>query len=283
LNSWKYSFIPYWSNNAEEILGVLKSLGYHGVEWIGRLHFADPGKLKEIADLTRSKGMDVANIMCSSDLVTPDESKRNENIATTIVNIRAARSASIEKVNLFSGPAEWDPEAANIGRDFPEGSAWANLVDSIGKILDEAEKNNVTITFEAAFGMLVHDYYTLRELLRSFDSEYLSVNMDPSHLVLYGNDVSYAVRKLGKRIKHVHAKDAVGKPPTQNETFIFPQLGEGAVDWKGFFGALKDVGYDGYLSVEFEAENYLGNIWGGDWTKAAEASKMQLDKLTALQ
>lgn len=279
---WKYSFIPYWSNDCEEVLKVLKNLGYEGVEWIGRLHFAEPSRLKEIAELTRSKGMEVANIMCSSDLVVPDDSKRSENVSNTIENIRAAADASIRKVNLFSGPAEWDPEATKIGRDFPEGSAWANLIDSMSKIVDVAEKNNVTITFEAAFGMLVHDYYTLQEFLRYFNSENLAVNMDPSHMVLYGNDVAYAIRKLGKRIKHVHAKDAVGKPPAPNDTFMFPQLGEGVTDWKGFFDALKEVGYDGYLSVEFEADNYLNNIWGGDWTKAAEASKAQLDRLTAL-
>jgi sugar phosphate isomerase/epimerase len=282
--NWKYSFIPYWSNNASEVLDVLARYGYQGVEWIGHIHFTDRDKLKAIADLTRKKGLDVANIMCSSDLVVPDDSKREEHVKYTIESIKAARDAAVERVNLFSGPAEWDPEATKVGRDFPEGAAWKNLVSSMSRIVDAAEKNDITITFEAAFGMLVHDYYTLQEFLSYFpSSKSLTVNLDPSHMVLYGNDVAYAVRKLGKRIKHVHAKDAAGKPPAQNDTFIFPQLGEGVTDWKGFFDALREVGYNGYLSVEFEAENYLKNVWGGDWAKAAEASKEQLDKLTTLE
>jgi sugar phosphate isomerase/epimerase len=280
---WKYSFIPYWSNDAEEILTVLHNCGYEGVEWIARLHFPSPDRLKQLADLTRSRGMDIANVMCSSDLVVPDEVKRKENVEYTIENIKAANNASVEKVNLFSGPAEWDPNATKIGRDFPEREAWRNLVDSMNKIIDAAERNNVMITFEAAFGMLVHDYYTLREFLSYFSSKNLAVNMDPSHMVLCGNDVAYAVQRLGRRIKHVHAKDAVGRPPALNETFMFPQLGEGVTNWKDFFDALKEVGYQGYLSVEFEAENYLANVWGGDWTKAALASKEQLDKITTLQ
>lgn len=284
LGHWRYSFIPYWSNDPEEALDVLSKCGYQGVEWIGRLHFASPDKLKALVDLTRQRGLEVANVMCSSDLVVPDQGKRSEHVGATIENIEAAGAASVDKVNLFSGPAEWDPEATKIEREgFTEGEAWKNLIDSMGKILDAAEKSDVTITFEAAFGMLVHDYYTLQEFLSYFgSSKNLAVNMDPSHMVLCGNDVSYAVRRLGKRIRHVHAKDAVGRPPTLNDTFMFPHLGEGVTDWRGFFGALKEVGYDGFLSVEFEAENYLRNVWGGDWTLAAKASKEQLDALTVL-
>jgi sugar phosphate isomerase/epimerase len=279
---WKYAFIPYYSA-PQEAIDVLSRLGYQGVEWIAYLHFKTRDELKNLAELTRKGGLEVANIMCSSDLVVPDDAKRAERVKYTVEKIEAASFASISKVNLFSGPADWDPSAPKIGKDFREGAAWKNLIESFNTIVAAAEKYEITLTFEAAFGMLVHDYYTLQEFLSYFGSKKLAVNMDPSHMVLYGNDVTYAVRRLGSRIQHVHVKDAVGKPGTQNETFTFPMLGEGVTDWKGFFDALAEVGYDGFLSVEFEAENYLRNIWGGDWTKAAEASRDQLDKLTHLE
>lgn len=280
---WKAAFIPYYSNTPQEALDVLSRCGYSGVEWIAYLHFNTRDELKNLADLTRKNGLEVANIMCSSDLVVPDDSKRAERVKYTVDKIEAARNASIDKVNLFSGPAEWDPAAQKIGKDFREGAAWKNLVESFSTVVAAAEKYDITITFEAAFGMLVHDFYTLQEFLSYFDSRNLAVNMDPSHLILYGNDIAYAVKRLGKRIRHVHVKDAVGRPGAQNDTFMFPMLGEGATDWKSFFDALGEVGYDGFLSIEFESENYLRNIWGGDWTKAAEASKEQLDKITHLE
>jgi sugar phosphate isomerase/epimerase len=283
LTEWKTSFIPYFTNNPQEAIDVLSRNGYNGVEWIGYLHFNTQEELKNLADLTRKNGLEVANIMCSFDLVVPDDTKRAERVKYTVDKIVAARNASIDKVNLFSGPAEWDPSAQKIGKDFKEGAAWKNLVESFTTIIDAAEKNDITITFEAAFGMLVHDFYTLQEFLSYFNSKNLTVNMDPSHMVLCGNDVGYAVRRLGKRIKHVHLKDAVGKPGTQNDTFMFPMLGEGVTDWKDFFDALREVGYDGFLSVEFEAENYLKNVWQGDWTKAAQASMEQIDRITHLE
>jgi sugar phosphate isomerase/epimerase len=283
MTEWKAAFIPYYSNTPQEAIDVLSRYGYKGVEWIAYLHFKTRDELKNLVDLTRKGGLEVANIMCSSDLVVPDDEKRAERVKYTVEKIEAARYASVDKVNLFSGPAEWDPSAQKIGKDFREGAAWKNLVDSFSTIVSAAEKYDITLTFEAAFGMLVHDFYTLQEFLSYFDSKNLAVNMDPSHMVLCGNDVAYAVRRLGKRIKHIHVKDAVGRPGAQNDTFMFPMLGEGVTDWKGFFDALAEVGYDGFLSIEFESENYLRNVWGGDWTKSAEASKEQLDKITHLE
>jgi len=281
---WKTSFIPYFANTPQEAVDVLSRCGYTGVEWIAYLHFNTRDDLKKIVELTKKGGLEVANLMCSTDLVVPDEMKRAERVKYTVDKIEAANYASLDKVNLFSGPAEWDPSAPKIdNKDFREGAAWKNLIDSFSTIVSAAEKYDVTLTFEAAFGMLVHDFYTLQEFLSYFGSKNLAVNMDPSHMILYGNDVSYAVRRLGKRIKHVHVKDAVGKPGKQNDDFMFPMLGEGVTDWKGFFDALTEVGYDGYLSVEFESENYLRNIWAGDWVKAAQASKEQLDKITHLE
>jgi sugar phosphate isomerase/epimerase len=127
--------------------------------------------------------------------------------------------------------------------------------------------------------MLVHDYYTIRELLDHFDSKNLAVNLDPSHLILYENDPAWALSRLGARVKHVHVKDAIGRAGALGETFVFPFLGEGAVDWKEFFKALRGVNYAGYLSLEFENETYLNNVCDGDWKVAARESRKRLFKL----
>jgi sugar phosphate isomerase/epimerase len=126
--------------------------------------------------------------------------------------------------------------------------------------------------------MLVHDYYTVKEFLSYFDSKYLGVNLDPSHFVVYGNDPVWAAKMLGKKVRHVHVKDAFGKPGGLGETFIFPFLGEGVVDWRRFFAALRDSGYGGYLSLEFENDSYLNNVCDGKWSQAAIALKERVEK-----
>ena len=281
MSTWKTAFIPYGTKDPVEALDVLSKCGYDGVEWAFQLHFISNEDLARTARLTREKGMEVSDIMCSQDLVSGTKEQKDQRLALILEKIPAASEASIGIVNLFTGPPEW-ASAVRMGRDIKERDAWPYVIDAFNQIVEAAEKNRVMITVEAAFGMLVHDYYTLREFLGNFDSKYLAVNMDPSHLVLYGNDPALAVRRLGSKIKHVHVKDVVGKPGTIWQDFMFPMLGEGMVDWKAFFEALCDVGYDGFLSVEFESDNFLKNVWKGDWSKAALASKEQLEALVGL-
>ena len=152
------------------------------------------------------------------------------------------------------------------------------MVNSLSEVVAIAEKSGVVVTVEPVFGMLVHDYYTVRELLGYFDTKHLAVNVDPSHFALYGNDPAWAVRMLGDRVKHVHVKDVFGKPGVFGETFSFPFLGEGVIDWKAFFSALRSMGYRGFLSLEFENESYLNNVCDGDWSLAAVQLRGRVDK-----
>jgi sugar phosphate isomerase/epimerase len=180
-------------------------------------------------------------------------------------------------MNVFTGPMTWDPRSEKVGRDISEGRAWESVVESLSKVVESAERAGVVVTVEPVFGMLVHDYYTVKELLAHFDSSNLAVNLDPSHFSLYGNDAAWAAERLGHRVKHVHVKDAFGKPGVFGETFFFPFLGEGIIDWRAFFGALRRTGYSGFLSLEFENDIYLNNVCHGDWTVAAVQLRRRID------
>jgi sugar phosphate isomerase/epimerase len=65
----------------------------------------------------------------------------------------------------------------------------------------------------------------------------------------------------------------------QGEDFMFPLIGEGSVDWDGFFLALDEIGYSGYLTVEYESFDYYEKILKKDPVKAAELSMEQLKQL----
>ena len=284
---WKVSFIPYYMDaklhwNSPDSGDAIKALfreRFDAVEWMLGYHFNTPKDLKALAVKTRKAGLEISNIMCWQDLVTTDRKANSLRVMTLESYVSLAGELSIPVVNVFTGPMSWADNFLRIGRDISEEQAWSVVVDSFSKIVEAAERNDVIVTVEAVFGMLVHDYYTMRELLDHFESKNLAVNLDPSHLVLYGNDPSWAVSRLGSRIKHVHVKDAVGRAGLLGEDFVFPFLGEGAVDWGAFFNALRKIGYTGYLSLEFENDVYLNNVCDGDWTIAARESKTRLMKL----
>lgn len=242
-------------------------------------HFNSTGELRQLVSKTREFGLEVSNIMCWQDLVTSDKDTREARTKLLENYISASAELSIPLVNVFTGPITWAGSFEVVGRDISEAEAWASAIDALSKVIESAERNDVVVTVEAVFGMLVHDYYTIRELLDHFESKNLAVNLDPSHLVLYGNDPAWAITRLGSRVKHVHVKDAVGRAGSFGENFVFPFLGEGSVDWIEFFRALKISGYSGYLSVEFENDVYLNNICDGDWKIAVRQSKARLLKL----
>ncbi len=269
----------HWNSpGTDEAIRVLSGEKYDGVEWMLGYHFKTVEELKALVEKTRKSKLEIPNIMCWQDLVTTDENLRSSRVKTLESFVSAAGELSIPVVNVFTGPMTWAQSFERVGRDISEEKAWNMIVDSFSKIVEAAERNDIVVTVEAVFGMLVHDYYTLRELLDHFESKNLGVNLDPSHLILYGNDPSWAVSRLGSRIRHVHVKDAVGRAGSFGEDFVFPFIGEGAVDWPTFLGSLKKVGYSGYLSLEFENDSYLNNVCDGDWRIAARESKSRLIK-----
>src|SRR5450759_848942 len=134
--------------------------------------------------------------------------------------------------------------------DIGEGQAWNLVISAFQRLVPLAEKHHVYLAVEAVFGHLCLDFYTLQELLRRFDSEYLAVNLDPSHFQLYGNDVPWTIRQLAPRIRHVHLKDVVGRPGFIGREFAFPLMGEGTINWTAFEEAIDEIGYTGPLSVE---------------------------------
>ncbi|MDA4111543.1 MAG: sugar phosphate isomerase/epimerase [Thaumarchaeota archaeon] len=285
--AWRVSFIPYymkarleWSApKTDDAIQILSKEGFDGVEWMLGHHFNNPADLERLVSRTRKGGLEVSNIMCWQDLVTSNSKNRSNRTKLIVDFLEAAGKLSIPILNVFTGPMTWLYDHQKIGRDISEEKAWSVIVDSFSKIVESAEKNSVIVTVEAVFGMLVHDYYTMREFLSHFESEFLAVNLDPSHLALYGNDPAWAVSRFGRKIRHVHVKDSIGRAGVFGEDFAFPFLGEGAVDWKAFFGALRSVNYSGYLSLEFENDVYLNNVCDGDWAVAASESKKRLSKL----
>ena len=100
----------------------------------------------------------------------------------------------------------------------------------------------------------------------------VGVNLDPANFVMVtGQDPAKAVVLLKDYIVHTHVKDgkmlkktdpkiiydhfAEGGIEALNvaDFFIETPIGEGDVNWAEYIGALKQIGYNGFLTVEREA------------------------------
>ncbi len=282
----KYAFLAslgFAPMEPARVVGTLAELGYDGVEWT-LAHFHPqahtPAQLAAVVEATRAGGLGISELVVQQDMVQRDTTRFDTHCGLIEDCIRAAADHGIPALNVFTGPAPWDPSAPRLGQDISHGEAWDLVRRAYERVLKVAEERKVFLAVEAVWGHLARDYYTLQELFRQVPSPYLAVNMDPSHFALYRNDVPWSVRQLAGRIVHVHLKDAIGLDTRQPGDFIFPLLGEGMIDWTAFFAALDDIGYTGYCSVEFESFTYYQRVLGGDVKRAAALSMEQIRALT---
>lgn len=112
---------------------------------------------------------------------------------------------------------------------------------------------------------------TLRAFLDSLDTKGVGVNFDPANLVMViGEDAASAVKNLAPYIVHTHAKDGIQHQPIDPELVYDPEklsaspevqipdyfeevpLGQGQVKWNEYLAALKEEGFEGFLTIERE-------------------------------
>ena len=151
-------------------------------------------------------------------------------------------------------------------------AAYADMVETLRKAGTMALEEGMTLAIETGPESASH----LRQLILDVDNAGIRVNFDPANLAMVQNeDAAEAVGKLGKFIVHTHAKDGIHLrdcDPARvynafaeggfsklvaetGELFREVPLGEGQVRWDPYLKALKDSGYDGFLTVEREAGN----------------------------
>lgn len=123
------------------------------------------------------------------------------------------------------------------------------LSDACSELAAYGEKTGISFAIETGGETSL----VLKEFLDSFKSRHIGANFDPANLMSrYQEDASQAVYNLRDYILHTHAKDSGKRMTPTGERYIETPLGEGQVDFKGFLNALKDVGYDSFLTIERE-------------------------------
>lgn len=107
--------------------------------------------------------------------------------------------------------------------------------------------------------------YILRDFLDRLNTKGVKVNFDPANLVMViGEDPVEAVMNLKDYIVHTHAKDGkmlnkfnpedlyITHIKDWEQAFIETPLGEGDVNFPTYIQALREIGYQGFLTIERE-------------------------------
>lgn len=155
------------------------------------------------------------------------------------------------------------------------------MLEAMIKCGKYAAQNGVTLAIETGPEDAVTMLQFINDLIaQNGENCGVGVNLDPANFVMVtGQDPVEAVEILGKHIVHTHVKDGVMLKRTDPEIiyehfatggiealnvadfFLETPLGEGDVDFPKYIESLKNVGFDGYLTVERETgENPIADI-----------------------
>ncbi len=142
------------------------------------------------------------------------------------------------------------------------------VIACLKKIAQKCAQNGQYFLFETGQETPI----TLLRAIQDVGADNLGINLDPANLVMYGkaNPVD-ALDTFGTYVRGVHGKD--GLYPTDGRE-LGPEvpLGEGRVDYPRLIARLRELGYDGAITIERE-------ISGEEQVRDIIRAKELLDRL----
>jgi fructoselysine 3-epimerase len=137
-------------------------------------------------------------------------------------------------------------------RSEPAGEAWKRSREALAAIAARAERLGLHASLEAlqpTESNLVTDAPALARMVAEIDSPALDCCLDTVAMAVAGERVSDYVEALGDRLAHVHFND--GRPSGHLV------LGDGTLPLAEYLDELAACRYDGSLTLEIAAEEYL--------------------------
>ena len=141
----------------------------------------------------------------------------------------------------------------------------AKLVESMRELGDEAAEKGVTLVIENHFNTMAVSAKESASLIEEIDHPAVRILYDQANLTFAENECyEEAIPVQQKYVKYIHVKDLVFKEgvafsssnvahPDESERNVYTRIvGEGVVPWPQILRAVKERGYDGWLSLEYE-------------------------------
>jgi sugar phosphate isomerase/epimerase len=181
----------------------------------------------------------------------PDIPNREMQILYVRELSRLARSLDCGLVRVFTG---FDYAGTTFDQQ------WNWCVSSLKECARGAAEFGVTLGVQNHHDTAAH-YESLLDLLEEINEPNCKAMFDAWAPALQGTDLAAAVRKMAPYLVHTTVADYVRRPrfryqpPLVNyareaEVVRAVPLGEGFIDYGGFFRTLQEVGYSGYVAYE---------------------------------
>ncbi len=217
-----------------------------------------------IRTVLAKRGMQACMLACYSDFTHPDPTQRAQELTELKADIALAKSLGAKFVRVTAGQN-------HPGTKRAEGVRW--VVDGFRHALDEAEKHGIMLAYENHTKGAPWQYWDFSqpseiflEILDVLSDTPLGVCFDTANPLVLNEDVLELLDKVIDRVVVLHVFDIC-----EAGTFEPVRVGTGASPIPQIFSRMRQVDYDGWLSIEeasrqgqrgFEASiQYVRHAW----------------------
>lgn len=230
-----------------EVCRSIAAIGYDGVELAPFTFAPDVGEIsaerrREIARVAADAGLEIVGLHWllvsppGLHVTTADESVR----ARTIDYLRALADFCADvggRVMIFGSPKQrWVEEGTEPA------VAWGRARDGFRACLPALAARDVTLCMEALpapESNFIRTSDEAAEMVREIDHPNFRLMLDVKSMCAEARPPEQTIRRHGSLVVHFHANDANRRGP-----------GMGDTDFRPIAAALRDIGYQGYVSVE---------------------------------
>jgi len=249
-------------SGADALFGKIASFGFGPVQLAfdsvteaeyekdGKIEFPaefDSELVKKIKKISDSHNIQIIAVNGTFNMAHPDASVRGEGVRRMAGLMEAARALGAGIVTLCSGTRNAD----YLWRHHPDNgteTAWADMLDSMRRTTELAEKYEITVALEIEYNNVVDTPEKARRLIDAVGSRRLGAIMDCANLFHPGDAyranaapvIERAFALIGNDVVMAHGKDIAEGPGIK-----FCPTGEGIVDYGLFMRLLADRGFQG--------------------------------------
>ena len=276
---------PAYMPPYEDAIDIIGEIGFESIELI-LYHKEDldeywtPSRIDDLKRKIDRYGLEVSEFAMYQDavshIVSLDHDEREEALANFEKGTKLAQTFGSPLVNFvgqwpigITAPAAYIPAYVHpnvprvtysepklrmsLPKPFDWDALWENYVESIKRCTAIAKSYGMKLALEGHAHVMVPGTDAMLRLWDWVQDDALGFNFDTAWHFIQREYLPWSIYKLGDKILHMHVRDGDG------QLYYSLPPGMGIIDWHGVVEALRDVGYDGVLSLEMYATNTRGN------------------------
>ena len=232
----------------EECIDLAAETGFDAVEILHKqMNSEEPGYLQLLKRRAFTHGLALCGLSIHQDFVEPDRAERQKNIAHTIHCIELAYQLGIPTIRVNTGrwgtSKDFNVLMQNRGIEPPlegytDDDAYPWVIESLEACLPVAQKCGVVLGLENHWGLGLTPEGVLR-IVNAVNNPWLQVTADTGNFL---EDPYNRLAKLAPKTVFIQAKTYFGGGTWYTLDLDYPRIGK----------LFRDVGYRGYVSLEFE-------------------------------